>query len=181
MTTDNKSQAAPFPWRELAQAICLRVDWHPIAASALDSELLGGVVGSAVRLLGRVLEADHQRHTRTVDPIASVTADDDPMALPLTEAEHDEQQPQDNTIDHDPPAIVVDAAELEAATLLSVQVGATEDQIRAAFRAKVKAAKASYIRATALTTDPTDEESEAAKKLIAAKQLLVERARVVRT
>lgn len=170
METKNSDDAAPdrarvgFDWRGLVQAVCTQVDWTTYAQAALDSDAMGAMVGAAVRVFGQVMERAPQepkkerkkqrkRRSRPKGPQV-----EPPHVPPPVEAQAA------------PPPVqpLPERAVAEAAALLGVSFDATEDQLRAALRAQLSSSR--------IHPDHGGD-GEAAKRLIAAKNLLVERAR----
>src|SRR5262249_12466679 len=49
-----------FDWRQFASATCTNVDWTTVAQRALGSATLAMLVGGAVAMIGRAIEADVQ-------------------------------------------------------------------------------------------------------------------------
>jgi hypothetical protein len=152
MSTNQATPAAPLP---VAQ-----IDWVDVIGFTF--------VAGAFSLLGQLLRADFDRQrdeaaARRAEaardangtpkhPHPFQTADDDP-------GEIDDDEDSDDAADHD-------AA--EAAALLRVSLDASEDEIRAALRARLSSSR--------LHPDQGGD-GEEAKRLIAAKNLLAERAR----
>src|SRR5690242_10844958 len=64
--TTKKEPTAPgvarrsFDWHDFASATCTKVDWTTIAQRALGSATLAMLVGGAVTMIGRAIEADMQ-------------------------------------------------------------------------------------------------------------------------
>jgi hypothetical protein len=155
MTTKEQAPAPPM-------AAPVGVDWREVARSALGSAFLAGLLGGALHVLGRVIEAEARaavEHMRdaggAVDGGAETAADAD-----ADEAPQEEEHEGDD----------LDEA-AEAAQLLGVGLDASESEIRAALRARLTDSR--------MHPDHGGD-GEEAKRLIAARNLLVERARMVR-
>jgi hypothetical protein len=127
------------------------IDWSEVAHVALRSAVLAGIIGGALHVLGKAIETN----AAEVDGAGHRDAD-------AVDAQDDE------VLDDDADELGVDDDEARAATLLGVSLDASEDQIRAALRAQLASSR--------LHPDHGGDEDEA-KELIAAKNLLVERAR----
>ena len=167
-------------WRRVVSAACLKCDWRALAQAALGSTELSAMVGEAFRLIGQSIERDIARAnaqataTRAAvppplpsEPIESPNADNfDP------DHSADAESPRVDASTYETPAVVVDEPAARAAALLGVAVDASVDEVRAALRARLSASR--------LHPDQGGD-GETAKQLIAAKNLLVERARVART
>lgn len=133
------------------------IDWSEVAHVALRSAILAGIIGGALHVLGKAVEAnaaEMNEADRMRDTDATEALDD--------EDRHDDDEAGD---------VVIDDDEARAAALLGVSLDATEDEIRAALRAQLAFSR--------LHPDHGGDEDEA-KELIAAKNLLVERARATR-
>jgi hypothetical protein len=171
MSTSNDKPApsaarVPIDWRRVVSTACLKCDWTSVARVALGSNELAAMVGEALRMIGRSIEADIARvqpEEPPPPPIESIpSVDESPKAdTPRVEAEAPK-----------PPISAADEAAVNAAELLGIAVDATADEIRAALRARLSSSK--------LHPDQGGD-GEEAKRLIAAKNLLVERIRAVRT
>ena len=168
METNESDDAAPvsarvgFDWRGLVQAVCTQVDWTRYAQAALDSDAMGAMVGAAVRVFGQAIELDPKvpkgkRKKRRTPKARREAPPIEPAQVPPP------IQPQE-----EPPAAPPLPDVVEAATLLGVSIDATEDQLRAALRSRLSSSR--------IHPDHGGD-AEAAKCLIAAKNLLVERAR----
>lgn len=140
-------------WRRVVSTACLKCDWTTLAKAALGSNELAAMVGEAFRAIGRSIEHD----------IARAESATPPQSPP------DETPRVDAPADHAP--VVIDAATAEAAALLGVAVDANADEIRAALRARLTTSR--------LHPDQGGD-AEEAKRLIAAKNFLIERARAAR-
>jgi hypothetical protein len=169
----NSNAAAPtvpmnaqIDWRRVVSAACLKCDWTALAKAAIGSTELATMVGEAFRMIGRSIENDIAR----VDAEAATSA---PAAEPTAHAKVCEAEPPRVEAPTEEAAIiVVDEAVANAAALLGVAVDANADEIRAALRSRLSA--------SGLHPDQGGD-GEEAKLLIAAKNLLVERARAART
>jgi hypothetical protein len=130
-----------------------------VARDALGCALLAGLVGGALHILGKVMEAE----IRADAPVCVVDAE----ATTSSKAEEEDSSPAAN----EPAA---DERTADAAALLGVSVDATEDDIRAALRARLSS--------SCLHPDHGGD-GEVATLLIAAKNRLIEhvrKSRVVR-
>jgi hypothetical protein len=180
MTVGNKKEPAlpdrstGILWREIARSTCLDVDWRPIAKSALGSAFLAGLVGGALHVLGKAIEAEMRADAKAArnagvagiapEPTEGGQEASGSTVPPEAEAPSDEA-------DASGEMECVDAVSAEAASLLGVDASASEDEIRAALR--------SHLASSRLHPDHGGE-GEEAKRLIAAKNLLIERARARR-
>ena len=170
METKKPEDAAPqrarvgFDWRGLVQAVCTQVDWTTYAQAALDSDAMGAMVGAAVRVLGQVMERAPEAPTRKPKrPRKRETRSEAPPIEPSP------VPPLVDAQEAPPPAQPIpDRSVVEAAALLGVSIDATEDQLRAALRSRLSG--------SGIHPDHGGD-GEAAKRLIAAKNFLVERAR----
>ena len=158
--------------------IAADVDWTRVAQTALGSALFAGLLSGAFYVIGKVIESD----TRVSgEPKANA-----PTATPFADGDYefdeedrrdviDDAAERDETEDEpaatERPFPVVDDKIAQAAAVLGIAPDATEDEIRAALRA--------HLSASRLHPDQGGD-SEQAKRLIAAKNLLIERARAVR-
>jgi hypothetical protein len=153
----------------------LAINWREIARAAFGSAIVAGLVGGALHALGKVIEAELDAEAKRLrDATSGLHVDDviGPGAVhePAPGAFHtdvDGAREDDNAPGDDNPP---DAA-AEAAALLGVPLDASVDEIRAALRA--------HLTLSRLHPDQGGD-GEEAKKLIAAKNSLVERARAVR-
>jgi hypothetical protein len=159
MTTTAKG----IDWREIARATCLDVDWKPIAKSALGSAFLAGLVGGALHMLGKAIEADMRTQADREAPAALPVFDESELPSEPTEAAADDES--------EAVAENLDEKAVEAAALLGVTVDASEDEIRSALRARFGSSR--------LHPDHGGDGEEAAR-VIAAKNLLIERVRAHR-
>ena len=134
-------------------------DWRGVARTALGSAVLAGIIGGALHALGKMIEAEAEAAVEELRGAA---------ATPSEEHHPIDAEPEAPAVDFDP---MVSAEELSAAMILGVSLDATEDEIRAALRARLADSR--------LHPDHGGDGDEA-KQLIAAKNLLVERARAAR-
>ena len=164
--TDSPSMA----WCRFVSAACLDFDWSQVAADTIRDPRLAAVVAKGLESVGRYIQREIDRveanavayaATTTPDPLPE--NDDDDPAPPVVDEPSDAAEHHNET-----PPIVVDERTAAAASLLGVDVGATEDQVRAALRARLASSK---------LHPEHGGDGEAAKELIAAKNLLVEQAR----
>ncbi len=128
------------------------VDWRDVARAAIGSAFVAGLVGGALHVLSRMIEEENR---------AAETASieyESPMANAVDDPE------EDDTDD--------DLEAEEAAVLLGVRLDAEESEIRAALRKTI---------ATSGAHPDHGGDTDVAAKLIAARDLLVERARAVRS
>ena len=147
-------------WRRVGSTACLKCDWTALAKAALGSNELAAMVGEAFRVIGRSIEHDIARAESAAPPQT-------PSDPPTSQHRTDDKTPSVDAPEDDLP-VVIDAATAEAATLLGVAVEANADEIRAALRARLSASR--------LHPDHGGDGKEA-KRLIAAKNLLIERIR----
>jgi hypothetical protein len=147
----NAREDAPTP----QAAAPATIDWRDVTRSALGSAFLAGLIGGALHMLGKVIEAkvnaevERLRNQTTIEPEAAGDLREDP-AMPA--------------LDGDEP----DADAVRAAEVLGVPLDASEDAIRAALRSRLASSR--------LHPDQGGD-AEEAKRLIAARNYLVERAR----
>ncbi len=128
------------------------VDWRDVARAAIGSAFVAGLVGGALHVLSRMIEEEScAAETPSIEH-------DSPMANAIDDPE------EDDTDDEREAA--------EAAALLSVRLDAEESEIRAALRKTI---------ATSGAHPDHGGDANAAAKLIAARDLLIERARAVRS
>jgi uncharacterized protein YbjQ (UPF0145 family) len=153
MTTKEQAPAPPI-------AAPVGVDWREVARSALGSAFLAGLIGGALHVLGRVIEAEARTAVERMRDAAGAVEGDAETAADAGEAPHEEEHEGDD----------LDEA-AEAARLLGVGLDASESEIRAALRARLTDSR--------MHPDHGGD-GEEAKRLIAARNLLVERARMVR-
>jgi hypothetical protein len=162
---------ARLDWRRVAAAACLKVDWKQLAVAALGSATLAELVVDSLHRLGRRLEDDAARSSATArtdcvsEPAPSLGGNDAPASVESAAAA--EKQPVEGTTTH----LFVDIAAIRAAVLLGVDVYANEDVIRAALRERLSSSR--------IHPDHGGD-GEEATRLIAAKNLLIERAKGMR-
>jgi hypothetical protein len=182
MSTGNDNRPAPpaaIDWRKVARATCLEVDWSRVAHSALGSAFLAGLVGGALHIIGKAIEAeicaDAEAARRFVD---EPPTDEYAWVADAVDSDAEEASATDaSAADGEPPASdatrapFVDDKTEQAAALLGVTATASEDEIRAALR--------SLLSGSRLHPDHGGD-GEEAKRLIAAKNHLIDRARAVR-
>jgi hypothetical protein len=128
------------------------INWREVARSAIGSAFVAGLMGGALHVLGKMIEADSSANAYVADDMQAPPLDVEPNMAEVGESADD------------------DAA--RAAALLGVTVDAREDDIRAALRARLASSQ--------LHPDQGGD-GEEAKQLIAAKNLLIERARATRS
>jgi hypothetical protein len=119
------------------------INWHKLARDAFGQGFAGTFIGGSLAALAKALD---ERQCPPAAPVVDQTIDDDGE-----ESEHDGDEAT------------------QAASLLGVATDATEDQIRAALRARLASSR--------LHPDHGGDGVEASR-LISAKNLLVERARL---
>jgi hypothetical protein len=123
------------------------IDWREIAKAAISSAFVVGIVGGALHALGKMLEIEAEN---TVEPSVGQVRDAD-----TEPSNRIEQDGNDKDV-------------IAAATVLGVAPSASETEIRTALRAR--------LASSGLHPDHGGDGIEAAK-LIAAKNLLIERLR----
>lgn len=160
-------------WQEIAGATCTKIDWTTVAQRALGSATLAMLVGGTVAVIGRAIEADMQKQRAAAAARESEAANviDVPYEV-LPDAESFTEPKGDDTTAEKLAVPFVDSETANAAALLGVAVDASADEIRAALRRALSASR--------LHPDHGGD-GEQAKTLIAAKNLLIERARAVRS
>jgi hypothetical protein len=175
MIAKNEHPSAELPtvldWREVARTSCAKIDWARVAQTALGSALLAGLVGGAMHVIGRVIEAERAPGAESADAEVGTVPDE--------QAEHgDDDDDGKGTEQRHPFDAAAEASAVpersdvvEAAELLGVDLDASEDAIRAALRM--------HLSSSGLHPDQGGD-GEQATLLIAAKNLLVERARANR-
>jgi hypothetical protein len=133
------------------------VDWPAVARAAVGSAFVAGLVGGFVAIAARLLSNEDARalveHLRKIREASERGQN----AAPEADATSDGGESDDD-----------EAKALEAALLLGVRLDASEDEIRAALRAR--------LRDSGIHPDHGGD-GEEAKRLIAARNLLAERAR----
>jgi hypothetical protein len=127
-----------------------QIDWHEVARSAIGSAFLAGLFAGALHVIGKAIE---------VEVATAVPAPTPPTPEPTST---DAQLEAENEMD--------DAA-LQAADLLGVTLRASEDEVRAALRAKL---------ANSQLHPDQGGDGERAKTLITAKNFLIEYFRTLR-
>ncbi|HEY2743977.1 MAG TPA: J domain-containing protein [Polyangia bacterium] len=127
------------------------------------------MVGEALRVIGRSIEADIARTEAEGSPPPSPPPPIEP--IPISDDADSADAPRVESAKPEPPPPVIDDATASAAAALGVSVDATADEIRAALRARLSSSR--------LHPDQGGD-GEEAKRLIAAKNHLVARARAVR-
>lgn len=137
----------------------VEIDWHEVARVAFRSALFAGIVGGALHALGKAIEANAADDVHDVGDGRNA----DPSAALDDGVTEDEDVAPDGDVDDE---------DVRAAALLGVPVDASEDEIRGALRARLAVSQ--------LHPDHGGD-GEEAKELIAAKNLLVERARAARS
>jgi hypothetical protein len=165
--------SSSIAWCRFVSAACLEVDWTQLAAQTIRDPVIAGVVVAGLQSLGRYIESEVQRVEAAAavpPPIAAqpITATDDE---PAPSPDPVPPRPVDEPAEEAPPP-AVDERTAKAASLLGVGVDSTEDEIRAALRARLASSR--------LHPDHGGD-GEEAKQLIAAKNLLIERAKAART
>ncbi|MCU1281247.1 MAG: hypothetical protein JWM53_4793 [bacterium] len=158
-------------WCRFVSAACLEVDWTQLAAQTIRDPRIAAVVVAGLQSLGHYIE-------REVDRVEAAAAPPRIAAQPIDDA-GDEPTPKARTAPppadepaEKAPTVAVDERAANAAALLGVGVDSTEDEIRAALRARLASSR--------LHPDHGGD-GEQAKALIAAKNLLIERAKAART
>jgi hypothetical protein len=172
--------AAPQPFAQWQKA---GIAWRDIAHSAVGSPFLADLVGGAVTFLGVLLErelrakAEAAARARTAPPAADATPRPSERVPDVGSPSvgNTESPASENTVEEPPPPppapLPIDPRAAEAARALGICVDASEDEIRAALRGALSSSR--------LHPDHGGD-GEEAKTLIAAKNLLVERARARR-
>jgi hypothetical protein len=161
-------------WCRFVSAACLEVDWTQLAAQTIRDPRIAGVVVAGLQSLGRYIESEVQRVEAgaaapppvAAQPFAGIGDEPTPTAPAQPPPPPADEQAEEV------PAPVIDERATKAAALLGVDVDSTEDQIRAALRARLASSR--------LHPDHGGD-GEEAKQLIAAKNLLIERAKAART
>jgi hypothetical protein len=134
------------------------VDWRQVARTAFGSAFVAGLIGGALHIVARVIEAEARSAAEKMRAAGAAAPRTEATDAPFAEDADGDGGADDND----------EAAALEAALILGVRLDATEDQIRAALRAR--------LRDSRIHPDQGGD-GEEAKRLIAARNLLVERAR----
>jgi hypothetical protein len=185
MSTSNDQRPAPsrpagINWREAARRTCLDVDWGKVAHSALGPAFLAGLVGGALHVIGKAIEAEMHADAEAARIAAetppAATCEDCPDADTAAgaDAHRADEGVSASDAEHtaDGPPMAVDEKAAEAAALLGVDANASADEIRAALR--------SHLASSRLHPDQGGD-GEAATRFISAKNLLIERARAVKS
>lgn len=165
-TGKTKSPTPPAPdssvdWRRVLSTACLKCDWTALARTALGSPELAAMVGEAFRMIGATIERDIVRG-------AEAEAASSPVVPPNPSDATPHEPPHSDNESVAPP---IDERTENAAARLGIAPNATEDEIRAALRVRLSSSR--------LHPDHGGDGDEA-KELIAAKNLLIERARAAR-
>jgi hypothetical protein len=169
----NTSKAAPsaaqvsIDWRRVVSTACIKCDWTSVARVALGSNELTAMVGEALRMIGRSIEADIARAEAEGPPPPPPPIE----PVPIVDESAAAEAPRVEAETPKPPISTADEAAMNAATLLGVAIDASTDEIRSALRARLSSSK--------LHPDQGGD-GEEAKRLIAAKNRLVERIRAAR-
>jgi hypothetical protein len=170
------SPTAAIDRRETARTTALEVDWTKAAQAAFGSALFAGLIGGAVYVISKVMEADTHATTDQAPNDGAYTpfiyatsddVDDDDLAEDAPGDEHEDDEAHAEVA----PITVIDEKMAQAAAALGIAASASEDEVRAALRARLSSSR--------LHPDHGGD-GEQAKRLIAAKNLLIERARAVR-
>ena len=156
------------------------VDWTKAAHAALSSALFAGIVSGAFYVIGKIIEEDRREEDSSqTHPIVDLPSPEGAAAEDLDQADgdgsttdRDEEATETDAAEDNQPVSVVDGSAARAAMLLGIVVSASEDEIRAALRARLSSSR--------VHPDQGGDEAQA-KQLIAAKNLLIERARARRT
>jgi hypothetical protein len=156
-------QPGAFDWRVVAHAACMHAEWQKIAETALGSALLADLVTGALRTIGQRLEEEMRVDVRTT-PATARTIEESENISAAEKAKPTENIPPTKIVEADPQVV-------RAAGLLGVALDATEDRIRAALR--------TLLASSRLHPDQGGD-ADKAKRFIAAKNLLIERARWAR-
>lgn len=171
MISKNEHPSADLPavldWRELARTSCAKIDWARVAQTALGSALLAGLVGGAMHVIGRVIEAEGRPDAQSADAAVPPVPDEHSTYGDDGEKRTDDPNSLDGAVET--PAVEEWTDADDAAKLLGIDKNAGEDTIRAALR--------SHLSSSGLHPDQGGD-GEQAKQLIAAKNLLIERARL---
>jgi hypothetical protein len=157
-------------WYQLIREASTRADWDKLAKSAVGSLLVAGLMGGAAVMLVRELAAaSRPSKDAEAEFIADANEVDELKDEAATVEEEQEQQPcgADKPSARPEP----DRRVVEAAAMLGITPDASEDEIRAALRALLSSSK--------LHPDHGGDGVEA-KRLIAAKNLLIEHAKLAR-
>ncbi|HEY2733097.1 MAG TPA: J domain-containing protein [Polyangiales bacterium] len=129
------------------------------------------MVGEALRMIGRSIEADISRVE--VEATSATAPPSPPPTEPAPNVDGGKADaPRVDAPTPEQPPVIVDEEVASAAAVLGVSVDASADEIRAALRARLSSSR--------LHPDQGGD-GEQAKILIAAKNLLIERARAGRS
>lgn len=153
--------------KETAPVEKSEIDWGEVARAALGSAVLAGLVGGALKVLGAIVENEARASAERQAAAESRNSADEEGCLDGDDYEDDALPDEDDPVDDD----AIDSEEdeaAEAAAILGVDDDASEDEIRAALRARLANSR--------IHPDQGGDE-EGAKRLIAAKNLLIERRR----
>jgi hypothetical protein len=169
------SDSPSITWCRLVSAACLDFDWSQIAADTIQDPRIAAVVAKGLQSLGRYIDGEIKRaeDAAAAPPPMPVQSADEADDVDDADARGPDEQPPpiaDSPADDPPP--VIDERAAAAAALLGVAIDATEDEIRSALRSRLASSR--------LHPDHGGD-GEQAKNLIAAKNLLIERARAART
>jgi hypothetical protein len=168
--TAPSAERSGIDWRKIASATCTKVDWTTVAQRALGSATLAMLVGGAVAVIGRAIEADLQARKAgqaqaadepsVIDVPYEVVSDAAPIPEPTV-------RDDDTAVSEEIQAPPIDVEAANAAALLGIAIDASADEVRAALRRALSASR--------LHPDHGGD-GEQAKVLIAAKNLLIDRA-----
>jgi hypothetical protein len=164
------AESTSIAWCRFVSAACLDVDWTQLASQTIRDPRIAAVIVKGLQSLGRYIESEVER----VEAAASIPPppiEAQPIAEPAQVIDED-PQPTAEQPHEEATSIVVDERTSAAAARLGVNANATEDEIRAALRARLASSR--------LHPDHGGD-GEEAKQLIAAKNLLIERAKAART
>ena len=131
------------------------IDWNEVTRTALGSAFFAGLIGGALHVLGKVIDAEMQ--ARAASPVQ------EPSRTPAATASETEEEEEEEDEDDDEE----DDAR-EAAQLLGVSLNATDSEIRAALRSRLASSR--------IHPDHGGDGAEA-KRVINAKNFLIERLR----
>jgi hypothetical protein len=141
-----------MPARDQPATERVAIDWGEVARAALGSAFVAGILTGALHVLGKVLDAEDIEERRDASPETDMPDDAD-------------MEGEDQVAD-------VDDDAQRAAAVLGVDLNASADEIRAALRARL---------ADSQIHPDQGGDGEEAKELIAAKNLLIERARAAQS
>jgi hypothetical protein len=144
-------------------------------AEAVEAVLMTGLLGGAMYVLGKVIASnapvDVDGHDPRSDHYAPFVVMEDSDGGDKEVAPDEDNAEEVDEAEQEPPVVapsVVDLQLLAAATALGISATATEDEIRAALRRRLASSR--------LHPDQGGD-GEEARRLIAAKNLMMERAR----